>query len=81
MPLVGENGAGKSTLMKILTGIYKKDAGRILYKGSEVDIPTRAPPKFGYQHYSPGTEPDAPFNRGAKHLHRARTAPWCPVRA
>jgi ribose transport system ATP-binding protein len=37
--LVGENGAGKSTLMKILTGIYKKDAGRILYKGSEVDIP------------------------------------------
>jgi ribose transport system ATP-binding protein len=37
--LVGENGAGKSTLMKILTGIYRKDAGRILYKGTEVDIP------------------------------------------
>ncbi|MEN4041224.1 MAG: sugar ABC transporter ATP-binding protein [Anaerolineaceae bacterium] len=37
--LVGENGAGKSTLMKILTGIYKKDAGRIVYKGQEVDIP------------------------------------------
>lgn len=40
--LVGENGAGKSTLMKILAGIYKKDAGRILYKGEEVDIPTPA---------------------------------------
>jgi ribose transport system ATP-binding protein len=38
--LVGENGAGKSTLMKILAGIYRKDAGRILYKGQEVDIPS-----------------------------------------
>ncbi|HRX03640.1 MAG TPA: ATP-binding cassette domain-containing protein, partial [Anaerolineae bacterium] len=28
--LVGENGAGKSTLMKILSGIYHKDAGHIL---------------------------------------------------
>lgn len=37
--LVGENGAGKSTLMKVLAGIYKKDAGRIFYKGQEVDIP------------------------------------------
>ena len=31
--LLGENGAGKSTLMNILTGIYKPDAGEILYKG------------------------------------------------
>ncbi len=38
LALVGENGAGKSTLMKILAGVYKKDAGRILYKGREVDI-------------------------------------------
>lgn len=37
--LLGENGAGKSTLMKILTGIYQKDAGRIVYKGQEVQIP------------------------------------------
>ena len=37
--LVGENGAGKSTMMKILAGIYGKDAGQILYKGSEVVIP------------------------------------------
>ncbi len=37
--LVGENGAGKSTLMKILAGVYQRDAGRILYKGREVHIP------------------------------------------
>jgi len=32
--LLGENGAGKSTLMNILTGIYKPDAGTIVYKGA-----------------------------------------------
>ncbi|MBB6284703.1 sugar ABC transporter ATP-binding protein [Geobacillus subterraneus] len=37
--LVGENGAGKSTLMKILTGIYQRDEGRIIYNGEEVEIP------------------------------------------
>ncbi len=37
--LVGENGAGKSTLMKVLAGVYAKDAGRILYRGAEVEIP------------------------------------------
>lgn len=36
--LVGENGAGKSTLMKCLFGVYKKDTGRILINGEEVDI-------------------------------------------
>ncbi|CEH35049.1 ribose ABC transporter ATP-binding protein RbsA [Romboutsia lituseburensis] len=38
MALMGENGAGKSTLMKILSGVYKKDGGKIFYKGIEEDI-------------------------------------------
>lgn len=35
--LMGENGAGKSTLMKILTGVYTKDAGKVFVDGKEVD--------------------------------------------
>jgi len=36
--LVGENGAGKSTLVRILFGVHRKDSGRILLRGTEVDI-------------------------------------------
>lgn len=38
LALMGENGAGKSTLMKVLTGIYKKDTGNIVYNGEEVEF-------------------------------------------
>ncbi|OXM86189.1 sugar ABC transporter ATP-binding protein [Paenibacillus rigui] len=46
--LVGENGAGKSTLMKVLTGVYPKDSGHIVYQGKEITIPnTKAAQDLG----------------------------------
>ena len=38
--LVGENGAGKSTLMKVLSGAYTADSGRIEVFGETVAHPT-----------------------------------------
>jgi ribose transport system ATP-binding protein len=35
--IVGENGAGKSTLMKILSGVYEKDSGEIVFEGRVID--------------------------------------------
>jgi len=34
--VMGENGAGKSTLMKIINGLYHRDAGEVLLDGKEV---------------------------------------------
>lgn len=39
--LMGENGAGKSTLIKVLTGVYPKDAGRVALSGKPIQ--PRAP--------------------------------------
>ena len=36
--LIGENGAGKSTLIKIVTGLYKPDSGRLLLDGRSVEF-------------------------------------------
>ncbi|GAA2383809.1 ABC transporter permease [Catellatospora methionotrophica] len=34
--LLGENGAGKSTLVKLLTGVYRPDAGRVVLDGRDM---------------------------------------------
>jgi simple sugar transport system ATP-binding protein len=36
MCLLGDNGAGKSTLIKILSGVYRPDAGHYLFEGRDV---------------------------------------------
>lgn len=38
--IVGENGAGKSTLMKILSGVYQKDSGRIIFDQEVIEHTT-----------------------------------------
>ncbi len=36
--LIGQNGAGKSTLIKILTGVYVRDAGEVDFAGSPLHV-------------------------------------------
>ncbi len=55
--LLGENGAGKSTLVKFIYGVQKADAGRVLWEGQVVHIPSpNAARKLGvgmvFQHFS-----------------------------
>ena len=41
--LMGENGAGKSTLIKVLTGVYGKDAGTIWIEGVDGEAHIHSP--------------------------------------
>ena len=41
--LMGENGAGKSTLIKVLTGVYTKDAGDIYLRGHYKPVNIKSP--------------------------------------
>src|SRR5574344_2529869 len=41
--LLGENGAGKSTLIKVLTGVYHKDAGQIYIAGTNKPVTFKSP--------------------------------------
>lgn len=41
--LIGPNGSGKTTVFNITTGVYKLEAGRIVYRGEDI---TGKPPNF-----------------------------------
>ena len=36
LALAGDNGAGKSTLIKMISGVYQPDEGRIAFKGQDI---------------------------------------------
>ena len=49
--LIGENGAGKSTLVKIMAGLYRRDAGDSRFRGESVDFTSTAQSKDGDSRY------------------------------
>lgn len=42
MCLAGENGCGKSTLVKIISGVYTRDEGTVIFEGKEINKITPA---------------------------------------
>ncbi len=48
--ILGHNGAGKSTLIKVLSGAYRSDSGKIYVQGEEADIKNpRDAKKYGIE--------------------------------
>jgi ribose transport system ATP-binding protein len=79
LALVGENGAGKSTLMKILSGIYSPDAGRIVMEGDEIDVADpKAAQKLGISiiHQEMNLMPHLTVAQNVYIGREPRTGPW-----
>lgn len=70
MALVGENGAGKSTMMKVLTGIYQRDAGSLLWLGKETTFNGPKSSQMRVSVLSTRAEPDPAAQHCGKHLPR-----------
>ena len=70
--LMGENGAGKSTLIKIITGLYRPDAGRILLDGKPVEFSSpRDGARRRHQRGPPGAQPHPALLGRREHPARA----------
>jgi ribose transport system ATP-binding protein len=79
LALVGENGAGKSTLMKILSGIYTMDSGRIVIDGDEVGaVDPRAAQRLGISiiHQEMNLMPHLTVAQNIYIGREPRTGPW-----
>ena len=71
MALLGSNGAGKSTLVKILTGVYARDAGTVRVDGRGRRVPRSAGGGGGRRAPSPaGDLGDGRHDRRREHLAR-----------
>jgi ABC-type sugar transport system ATPase subunit len=80
--LMGDNGAGKSTLIKILTGLYQPDAGRVSVDGRDVafaspDDSRRAGIEVVFQDLALCDNLDAAANF---YLGREEAVGWGPLR-
>jgi Cu-processing system ATP-binding protein len=51
--LVGPNGSGKTTLIKLILGLARSDAGRILMDGEPIDAAGRYRERIGYAPQAP----------------------------
>ncbi len=68
--LIGENGAGKSTLVKIIAGLYRRDAGEFRLAGEPVDFHTTAQSKAaGHRRHLPGADALPRSLGDREHLH------------
>lgn len=70
--LLGPNGAGKTTLIRMLVGITRPDAGRILWDGATAALP---PSALGYLPEDRGLYQDVPVRRTLAYFARLRGVP------
>jgi ABC-type sugar transport system ATPase subunit len=81
--LVGENGAGKSTVIKILSGVYRPDAGEVLVDGRPVQLDSprdSAAAGIGVIHQQPALVPSLDVGEnvtlGTPYATRAGIVDW-----
>src|SRR3954447_404481 len=69
--LIGPNGAGKTTAFNCVTGFYRPNAGRVLYRGEDVtDVPPHRKAAMGFGR----TFQNVGMVKGATALENLKTA-------